>query len=398
MIGRRFVVASSVALYLAWTWAGSGCYRSATKEPAAPAESGVSSPSAAAGMGRGRGKGAEPALNEPARVPAPSDTVGSGDRDGTIHLPPPAENVPSPEPGTVVPKAATDPQGNGESQDFAVEPYGTGEQSAAGFAGAETRIARKAMEPVAPKGSPGEGRAFPVVAELAVPGDAPLWVREREELVYRVEFLGLTMGYAQFRARGVVRIGDRAAYRLTVRAWTTGLLSVLYPMNDTIDYYLDVETLAPIRQEFTKSRKEDDIAYYDQQTGKIVYRYTKTGKIRKEVEAVPGVYDPVSVAYYFRTRELANEEPARHMYAGRKLWEISARPLGVEKIRTDEGLFDTVMIEPVIRRNGHLEHKGNLRVWMTRDERHVPVRLYAKFKKIRTWTLVGELVPGRQGG
>jgi len=57
-----------------------------------------------------------------------------------------------------------------------------------------------------------------------------------------------------------------------------------------------------------------------------------------------------------------------------------------------------VMIEPVIRRNGHLEHKGNLRVWMTRDERHVPVRLYAKFKKIRTWTLVGELVPGRQGG
>jgi len=57
-----------------------------------------------------------------------------------------------------------------------------------------------------------------------------------------------------------------------------------------------------------------------------------------------------------------------------------------------------VMIEPVIRRNGQLEHKGNLRVWMTRDERHVPVRLYAKFKKIRTWTLVGELVPGRQGG
>ncbi len=233
---------------------------------------------------------------------------------------------------------------------------------------------------------------------VPVPGDAPLWARDREELVYRVEFLGLTMGYAQFRIRGVVRIGGRPAYRLTVRAWTTDLLSVFYPMNDTIDYYLDVETLAPIRQEFTNSRKEDDIAYYDQQTGKIVYRYKKNGKIRKEVKAVPGVYDPVSVAYFFRTRELVAEEPARPMYAGRKLWEISARPLGVETIRTDGGEFDTVMIEPVLRRNGNLEHKGNLRIWMTRDERHVPVRLYAKFKKIRTWTLVGELVPGRQGG
>lgn len=67
-------------------------------------------------------------------------------------------------------------------------------------------------------------------------------------------------------------------------------------------------------------------------------------------------------------------------------------------IRTDRGRFDTVTIDPVLRRNGNLEDKGNLRIWMTRDERHVPVRLYARFRKVRTWTLVGELVPGREGG
>jgi hypothetical protein len=39
-----------------------------------------------------------------------------------------------------------------------------------------------------------------------------------------------------------------------------------------------------------------------------------------------------------------------------------------------------------------------MRMWMTKDERHVPVRLYAKFKKVRTWTLVGELLPDREGG
>jgi len=406
MRGRRFVVAAVVALCLAWAWTGTGCYRSAKKEPAPPAESrtpisaesGASSLSTAAGMGQENGKSAEPAWNEPAREMAPSESVVSGDSSGTVPLPLPAKGAPSSETGTVVPEAAAVPPGEGGALDFASGPTGSGERPSDGFPETEKRIARKEMEPVVPKTSPKEGRSFPVAEELPVPEDAPLWVREREELVYRVEFLGLTMGYAQFRVRGMVRIGDRVAYRLTVRAWTTDLLSVFYPMNDTIDYYLDVETLAPIRQEFNNSRKEDDIAYYDQQTGKIVYRYTKTGKIRKEVDAVPGVYDPVSVAYYFRTRELVNEEPARHMYAGRKLWEISAKTLGVEKIRTDQGLFDTVMIEPVIRRNGHLEHKGNLRVWMTRDERHVPVRLYAKFKKIRTWTLVGELVPGRQGG
>ena len=76
----------------------------------------------------------------------------------------------------------------------------------------------------------------------------------------------------------------------------------------------------------------------------------------------------------------------------------SARTIGTEKIRTDRGEVDTVIVKPVIKRNGQVVERGDLKMWMTRDERHVPVRLYAKFKKFRTWTLVGELVPDRKGG
>jgi hypothetical protein len=37
-------------------------------------------------------------------------------------------------------------------------------------------------------------------------------------------------------------------------------------------------------------------------------------------------------------------------------------------------------------------------MWMTDDVRHIPVRIYAKFKKIRMWTLYAELMPPREGG
>ncbi|HBO70654.1 MAG TPA: hypothetical protein DD658_11285 [Deltaproteobacteria bacterium] len=279
------------------------------------------------------------------------------------------------------------------------------EEHAAGPApGSGTEASRR--DPVHPpppagktQGTREEGTPAPVSTEryLASP-EGPPWVKEREELVYRVEFLGLTMGYARFSLRGKMLLEGKEVYHLSVRAWTSDLLSMVYPMNDTIEYYLDVETLAPVRQEHTKSRKQDDIAYFDQDAGTIVYRYKETGKVRKRVEALPLVYDPVSVAYYFRSRPLAEEEPSRHMYAGRKLWEVSAKPVGYERIRTDRGEFDTVMIRPVLRRNGNLEDKGDLRIWMTRDERHLPVRVYAKFKKIRIWTLLGELLPDRQGG
>lgn len=357
---------------------GPGCFRSASRPPEAvpredprSAEAPVPAPVPA-----------EERHPAPEGEPAPGGTVADGPEIPRNGLPPgdagEVSRVPSGD-------AAEGPAGDPTA--------GTGKEAAGrppvhpAQAPRETEVARKGEKP--PPAGTGRYIASP---------EAPAWVREKEDLVYRVEFLGLTMGYARFSLHGKMLLEGKEVYHLSVRAWTTDLLSVFYPMNDTIEYYLDVETLAPVRQEFTKSRKEDDIAYFDQDAGTIVYRYKETGKVRKRVDALPRVYDPVSMAYYFRTRSLAEEEPSRNMYAGRKLWEVSAKPVGYERIRTDRGEFDTVLIRPVLRRDGNIEDKGDLRIWMTRDERHLPVRLYAKFKKIRTWTLVGELLPDQQGG
>jgi hypothetical protein len=222
----------------------------------------------------------------------------------------------------------------------------------------------------------------------------PAWAKSSEELVYRVDFIGITMGYARFRYEGKVSIAGKTAYHLNVRAWTSGVLSFIYPINDTIDYYLDVETIAPIRQEYRKPESEkDDVALYDQETGRITYRNRQSGKIRKQVDTIPSVYDPVSVAYYFRWRDLGVEDRPRNVYGGRKLYQISSRILGNERIRTEHGEVDTIAVLPLIRRDGKPDDKGDLKIWFSNDERRVPVRLYAKFRKIKDWTLVGELMP-----
>jgi hypothetical protein len=228
---------------------------------------------------------------------------------------------------------------------------------------------------------------------------APTWAQRQEVLIYRVDFIGITMGYARFIYQGKVSIGGKVAYHLNVRAWTSGILSYIYPINETIDYYLDTETIAPIRQEFTeRAGKKDDVAIFDQETGKITYRYKQSGEIRKQVETVPEVYDPVSAAYYFRWKDVGGDERPRNVYAGRKVYQISARLLGTERLQTDHGEVDTMVIQPVIRREGKLEDKGDLKMWISDDERRVPVRLYAKFHKIKDWTLVGELMPAQKRG
>lgn len=251
--------------------------------------------------------------------------------------------------------------------------------------------------------SPSANKPKPAAAPHPVPTSAPKdthvasppgWARSPEELVYRVDFIGITMGYARFRYQGKVSIGGKPAYHLNVRAWTSGVLSYIFPINETIDYYLDEETLAPIRQEFTqREREKDDVALYNQETGRITYRYRQSGAIRKQVDAIPSVYDPVSVAYYFRWRDLGVENRPRNVYAGRKVYQISSRVLGNERIRTEHGEVDTIAVLPLIRRNGKPDDKGDLKIWFSSDERRVPVRLYAKFHKIKDWTLVGELMP-----
>jgi hypothetical protein len=269
-----------------------------------------------------------------------------------------------------------------------------------------------------PTGEPGEGekreaehpaeeprrRKPPAEAGAGAPdaghGEVPAWATDREELVFRVEFLGMTMGYARFSFKGKLVYDGKEVYHLSVRAWTSDFLSVIYPINDTIDYYLDAKTLAPLRQEYTNfgKKQKDDVAFYDQEKGKIVYRYKHNGEVRKQVDVPPDVHDPVSVAYYFRTRDLGAEGRPRNVYAGRKLWRISTKTLGVERIDTAGGPVDAIVVSPVITREGQAENKGDLRMWMTNDTRHVPVKIYAKFRKIKMWTLTAELIPAREGG
>ena len=390
----------SLLLAAALVLLATGCYR-ATHKPAQEA----TPPIAATGDSE---PAAMPAEGTVASLPPQEPRASSGEAPSPIPEVSPPETTPEEPPGespaeSSVPSAAGN-LSEKESPAAGSPPETAGKGKETASSGEEATVAALPPRtgPAAPV--PGAGTGGGKVDIVMLPEErvfsqeGPLWTREKEELVYKVEFLGITMGYARFSFLGKVLLSGKEAYHLRVRAWTSDFLSVIYPIDDTIDYYLDVQTIAPLRQEFARNRKEDYVSIYDQEKGKIVNRYKKDGRIQKKIDVVPNVYDPVSVVYYFRSRELLSWEEGRPMYAGKKLWEVSAKPLGYEQIRTERGEVDTMIFQPVIRRGGKVEDKGKLRIWISRDERHVPVRLYAKIKKIRTWTLVGELLPGQQGG
>ncbi len=355
--------------------ASAGCFgsRRADVPPAEPERTGPSDNTA------GAVSGVFPPVIPIIEEPAPAAKAGTPEVKAETPAVAAATPVPAAE-EREKPKAAELPQGK------------TSPESPAPRALPEAEPSKK------PRASAAQEPPAPPAATAALPRPegppVPVWARQNESLAYRVDFLGITMGYARFLYKGRVTIGGRTAYHVNVRAWTTGVLSFLYPINETIEYYLDSETIAPIRIEYTgRKNKRDDVAVYDQENGKIVYRYRDNGQIRKKVDVLPLTHDPVSAAYYFRWRDMGREDKPKNVYGGRKVYQIATRIARSERLKTDRGEVDTLAIEPLIRRDGKAENKGDLRMWVTDDERRVPVRLYGKFRKVKEWTLYGELMP-----
>jgi hypothetical protein len=395
---------SSALLLLAILLVQAGCHWGATPPPprpeelaAAPYADGHGWPSAEEGRDASRVSGSSAAVSE--WLPPVVATEGA---EEAVDLPP-ADNTAIDAPEAVASPASPLPEAKGGSETTAPPADASRSASSPSTGAAPGGTSRADATPSAPRP---KHAAVPHPVRTVPPKDTsdaslPVWAKSPEELVYRVDFIGITMGYARFRYLGKVAIAAKPAYHLNVRAWTSGVLSFIYPINETIDYYLDAETLAPIRQEFTQREKDkDDVAIYNQETGRITYRYRLSGEIRKQVDTIPSIYDPVSVAYYFRWRDLGVEDRPRNVYGGRKVYQISSRVLGYERIRTEHGEVDTIAVLPLIRRDGKPDNKGDLKIWFSNDERRVPVRLYAKFRKIKEWTLVGELMPptGKAGG
>ena len=383
IVNGRVVTGGATLLLLALLLVGAGCYRGERAGPPIPPPA----PGTEERAGDNTVPAVEPAGHHPAVAVEEGGEVTGAPTAGAT----PPDITP---PGTTA---------AGGTEAPALPPFPPPEAKGESAAPPSRDSAPPASSPAAQKPKP-TAATPPVPAESPkVPHDASLpgWAKGPEELAYRVDFIGITMGYARFRYQGKVSIDGKPMYHLNVRAWTSGILSFIYPINETIDYYLDMETIAPIRQESTRPESEkDDVALYDQETGKITVRFRQSGKIRKEVTTIPSVYDPVSVAYYFRWRDLGAENRPRNVYGGRKLYQISSRILGNERIHTEHGDVDTIVVLPIIRRDGTPDNKGDLKVWFSNDERRVPVRLYAKFHKIKDWTLVGELMPpaGKAGG
>jgi Protein of unknown function (DUF3108) len=168
---------------------------------------------------------------------------------------------------------------------------------------------------------------------------------------------------------------DSTQWKIQSLARCNSFFATFYPVWDTVISLIDNRGIYPLR--FEKHLHEGSyhaniLAIFDQA------RHTlRTQDTLLNIE--PFTHDVLSAFYFIRTQKLkVGESLDLAAVSGKKKYNLKVICHGRETIEVPAGLFQTLVVEPVLKGDGLFKAKGKLTIWLTDDERHIPVKMESK--------------------
>ncbi len=174
-------------------------------------------------------------------------------------------------------------------------------------------------------------------------------------------------------------------------AWSNSFFSSLYPVNDTVYSVIDSRGIYPVQ--FVKKLHEGkfrsrDEQWFDQRKGRMCDKDTI-------LDIKPFTHDVLSAFTFIRTQKLeVGKSFDLEAVSGRKKYKLRVLVHRKESVEVPAGRFKTVVVEPVLQGDGLFKAKGKLTIWLTDDERRMPVKMQSK---IPVGSIKAELVSHRMG-
>jgi Protein of unknown function (DUF3108) len=200
-----------------------------------------------------------------------------------------------------------------------------------------------------------------------------------ETLHYEGEWRFFTAGVA------TLRIDPAGAQNhLTATADSTGVVALLYRVQDRFESYFDAKSLCStklVKHAEEGSHRRETVITYDYKRGKSVLdeRNLKTNQQKKVENDIPGcVTDILSGILYVASLPLqVGQSFVFPVNDGNKTINVQAKVEAKEQIKTPAGTFQTVRLGSEGNADV-LKNRGHISIWYTDDERHLPVQMRAK--------------------
>ena len=214
-----------------------------------------------------------------------------------------------------------------------------------------------------------------------------------EILTYDLIWTGIKAGEASLEIRD-----EGNEMKIVSTARSAKWVSVFYTVNDIVESRLSKKKPSmgqPVNYKVNlsegRNRKNKEVIF-DYGNLKAL-SIDHLDKERTEVEIPARVFDSLSSFYYVRTLNL---EVGRSVYVtvfdNKKVWDIEVQVLRKERVDVPAGRFNTIVIKPLMKSEGIFYRKGDIFIWLTDDEKRVPVMLRTK---VKVGSITARLAGGR---
>lgn len=180
---------------------------------------------------------------------------------------------------------------------------------------------------------------------------------------------------------------DRAGAQEHVSAIanSTGVVSMLYRVQDRFNTYFDSQSLCSMKvmkHSEEGSHQRETVVTYDYARGKAVLeeRNLKDGQQKKVENDIPAcVTDFVSGIFYVSSLPLqVGSTYTFPINDGGKTVTAQAHVEAKEQVKTPAGTFQTVRVGPSGDSGALLKNKGRVWIWFSDDDQHLPIQMKAK--------------------
>lgn len=200
----------------------------------------------------------------------------------------------------------------------------------------------------------------------------PLPFAVGERLDYRVQLGAATVGRGSMWIEGPVDV--RGSETILLRSSFEAKVAWIKSFART-DSWLDPVRMAALR--FTKSEKQFRAKQLDEAV-ELFPDVSRWAGLNGEcgTTATDAPLDELSFIYYLRTLPLGVDSAYdinRHYDVARN--PVKVRALRREVVTTPAGRFNTIVVEMRVRDARHYDREGIIRLFLTDDARHLPVRI-----------------------
>ena len=178
--------------------------------------------------------------------------------------------------------------------------------------------------------------------------------------------------------RDTVVHGNRKAHIVEFVIESKPFFDFFYRVRDRYQTIIDSAGLFPWR--FEQHIREgnfsrDFVAEFDQ----VTHRAKTTGGI---YETAPYVHDIMSAFYFSRTVDYTKFRPGQRVHLQNfykdSTYTLDVKYKGRQQIEVDAGKFNCIIIEPLAQEGGLFKHGGSIYIWITDDDRKMPVKVSAE--------------------